>query len=118
MDLGEHLRVVLLSVPEGDDKVAKYPTLFQPADAVLLTKQDLVGVLDWDRAKVYEDLSRLNTRATLIECSQKTGQGMEQWLDWLREQASAACKRRIVGGGLKYPVQSPGDVGTGSGTRR
>ncbi len=86
VDLGEHLRVVLLSVPEGDDKVAKYPTLFQPADAVLLTKQDLVGVLDWDRAKVYEDLSRLNTRATLIECSQKTGQGMEQWLDWLREQ--------------------------------
>lgn len=85
-DLGEHLRVVLLSVPEGDDKVAKYPTLFQPADVVLLTKVDLIGVLDFEKQTVYEDLSRLNTRAALIECSAKTGQGMDLWLAWLQER--------------------------------
>lgn len=85
-DLGEHVRAVLLSVPEGDDKVAKYPTLFQPADAILLTKIDLLGVLDYDRQRVYQDISRINSRATLIELSSHTGQGLEAWLDWLRER--------------------------------
>ena len=84
-DLGEHRRVVLLSVPEGDDKVAKYPTLFQAADCILLTKTDLLGVLEYDAGRVRDDLSRINTRAPLIELSMKTGQGMERWLDWLRE---------------------------------
>jgi len=86
VDLGEHRRVVLLSVPEGDDKVAKYPTLFQPADVILLTKVDLLGALDYQRTKVYEDLSRINTRAPLIELSPATGQGMDRWLDWLKQQ--------------------------------
>jgi len=86
VDLGEHVRVALLSTPEGDDKVAKYPTLFQPADAVLLTKIDLLGALDYDKRKVYEDLSRINTRAVLIELSPKAGAGMERWLAWLRQQ--------------------------------
>ncbi|MEW6198640.1 MAG: hydrogenase nickel incorporation protein HypB [Planctomycetota bacterium] len=86
VDLGEHRRVVLLSVPEGDDKVAKYPTLFQPADVILLTKVDLLGVLDYQRRKVYEDLSRINSRAPLIELSPASGQGMDQWLGWLKRQ--------------------------------
>ncbi len=90
-DLGEHLRVVLLSVAEGDDKVAKYPTLFQPADAILLTKIDLLGVLDWDRARVYEDISRINTRAEVIEISARTGQGMDRWLAWLRQRCRATA---------------------------
>ena len=85
-DLGEHARAVLLSVPEGDDKVAKYPTLFQPADIILLTKVDLIGVLDYSMDRVREDLSHINTRAPLIEFSSKTGQGMDQWLAWLRPQ--------------------------------
>jgi len=86
VDLGEHLRAVLLSVPEGDDKVAKYPTLFQPASVILLTKVDLLGLLDYERDKVYEDVSRVNTSAPLIELSPKTGQGMDRWLAWLQEQ--------------------------------
>ncbi len=85
-DLGEHLRVVLLSLPEGDDKVAKYPTLFQPADAILLTKIDLARVLDWNRERVYEDISRVNTRAAVMEVSSRTGQGLDRWLDWLRQR--------------------------------
>jgi len=87
-DLGEHRRVALISVPEGDDKVAKYPTLFQPADAILLTKVDLLGVLDYRRETVYEDLSRINTRAPLIELSSTTGQGLDRWLAWLMQQRS------------------------------
>ena len=71
-------------MPEGDDKVAKYPTLFQPADVILLNKIDLIGVLDYETSRVRDDLSRINTRAPLIETSTKTGQGMDEWLDWLR----------------------------------
>jgi hydrogenase nickel incorporation protein HypB len=93
-DLGEHLRVVLLSVPEGDDKVAKYPTLFQPADVILLTKTDLIGIVDFDSAKVYEDISRLNARAPLIELSARNGQGVERWLDWLRERQAERTTNR------------------------
>lgn len=88
-DLGEHRRAVLLSVPEGDDKVAKYPTLFQPADVILLTKVDLLDVLDYHRERVYEDLSQINSRAPLIECSPQTGQGLDRWLAWLQQQRSS-----------------------------
>jgi hydrogenase nickel incorporation protein HypB len=101
-DLGEHVRVALLSVPEGDDKVAKYPTLFQQADAILLTKVDLLGVLDFDVQRVRDDLSRINTRAPLIELSAGRGDGMEQWLDWLREQ------RRQRPGGPVEQRSAPG----------
>lgn len=82
-DLGEHLRVALLSVPEGDDKVAKYPVLFQKADAILLTKVDLLDVLDYDMSRVRGDLSKVNTAAALIELSCKTGDGLDEWLNWL-----------------------------------
>ena len=85
-DLGEQRRVALLSIPEGDDKVAKYPTLFQPADVILLTKIDLLGVLDYRLQRVYEDVSRINTRAPLMELAAKTGQGMDRWVSWLRQQ--------------------------------
>ncbi|HBF34726.1 TPA: hydrogenase accessory protein HypB, partial [Candidatus Sumerlaeota bacterium] len=85
-DLGEHARAILLSVPEGDDKVAKYPTLFQPADIILLTKVDLLDVLDYDKNRVVEDLKQINTHAPLVDVSVKTGAGMEVWLDWLMQK--------------------------------
>jgi hydrogenase nickel incorporation protein HypB len=85
-DLGEHARAILLSVPEGDDKVGKYPTLFQAADVILLTKVDLLGVLDYDAGRVRADLARINTRAPLIELSNKTGRGLDEWLGWLGRQ--------------------------------
>ena len=85
-DLGEHVRVAMLSVPEGDDKVAKYPTLFQPADVILLNKTDLSELLGHDTDRVREDLAQINTRAPFFELSCKTCQGMELWLSWLREQ--------------------------------
>ncbi len=85
-DLGEHRRVALLSVPEGDDKVAKYPTLFQTADCILLTKVDLLGILDFDMSRVESDLAEINSAAPLIRLSTKSGEGFEAWLAWLRGQ--------------------------------
>jgi len=87
-DLGEKLRVAMLSIPEGDDKVAKYPTLFQPADAVIINKIDLADILDCDLGRIRSDLDQLNTRAPRFELSTKTGLGLEEWLDWLREQCN------------------------------
>ena len=78
-DLGEQRRVALLSIPEGDDKVAKYPTLFQPADVILLTKIDLLGVLDYRLQRVYEDVSRINTRAPLMELAANSERN-ELWI--------------------------------------
>lgn len=85
-DLGEHARVVLLSVPEGDDKVAKYPTLFQRADLILITKIDLLHVIEFDMDRVHDDLSRINTRAPVLKIASKTSIGMQPWLDWLYAQ--------------------------------
>ncbi len=85
-DLGEHVRVAMLSVPGGDDKAGKYPTLFQPADVILLNKIDLIGVLEYDRSRVRDDLSRINTRAPFLAMSAKTGEGPAEWLDCLRNR--------------------------------
>ena len=85
-DLGEHLRVALLSAPEGDDKVAKYPVLFQQADAILLNKVDLLAALEYDTNRVRDDLAKVNTSAPLIELSCKTGEGLDKWLKWLGER--------------------------------
>jgi len=82
-DLGEHARVAMLSTTEGDDKVAKYNTLFQPADVILLNKMDLEEILGYDKTRAYNDLLRINTRAPVIELSVRTGLGMDAWLDWL-----------------------------------
>lgn len=85
-DLGENLKVVLLSVPEGDDKVAKYPTVFRVADLVLLTKVDLLDVLDFNVNRVRYDIEKLNSNVPLIEFSSKSGVGINAWLEWLRKE--------------------------------
>ncbi len=88
-DLGEHRRVAMLSVPEGADKVAKYPTLFQPADLILLNKIDLAPLLDYDVELVRTDLAQINTRAPLVLLSARSGEGLAGWLDWLRAELAA-----------------------------
>ncbi len=85
-DLGQHKNIVLLSVPEGDDKPAKYPVMFRTADMVMLSKADLLPLLDDfspDRAATY--LRNLANPAPLIRVSAKSGDGMQDWLQWLRE---------------------------------
>lgn len=91
-DLGEHKRIAMLSVPEGDDKVAKYPTLFQPADLIILNKTDLIELLEFDVEQVKTDLARINTRAPLLLLSARTGEGMDGWFDWL-----SACRSETTG---------------------
>jgi hydrogenase nickel incorporation protein HypB len=93
-DLGQHLNIVLLSVPEGDDKPAKYPVMFRKADMVLISKADLLPLLDDfspQRAENY--LRNLASTAPMINVSAKSGDGMENWLQWLRE---AIAKNRLV----------------------
>jgi len=85
-DLGQHKNVVLLSIPEGDDKPAKYPVMFRTADMVILSKADLLPVLDDfspERAESY--LRNLASEAPLIRASSKSVDGLNSWLEWLRE---------------------------------
>ena len=93
-DLGENAKVILYSIPEGDDKVAKYPTIFRVADLVLLTKIDLLGVLDFDISKVRRDIAKLNSNVEVLEFSSKTGRGMQRWLDWLTNQRKQHVGRK------------------------
>jgi len=82
-DLGERLRVVLLSAAEGEDKPLKYPPIFKSAHVVLLTKVDVAGVLGFDRAAAAENVRRIAPQATLIELSARTGEGIGKWYDLL-----------------------------------
>jgi hydrogenase nickel incorporation protein HypB len=82
--LGEHKNAVLMSLPEGDDKVAKYPTLFQAADVVLLSKIDLAAVMDFDEQRMRDDLAQVNSRAPLLRISTRSGAGLQAWLDWVQ----------------------------------
>ncbi len=82
--LGQGYDVVLLSVPEGDDKPEKYPVMFRMANKVLMTKIDLLPYFDdFSPRRVREHINRLGNRGEVLALSAKTGQGMEQWLDWL-----------------------------------
>jgi hydrogenase nickel incorporation protein HypB len=82
-DLGEKMRVVLLSAAEGEDKPLKYPPIFKSAHVVLLTKMDVAEVLGFDRAAAAENVRRIAPQARLIELSARSGEGIEQWYDLL-----------------------------------
>jgi hydrogenase nickel incorporation protein HypB len=85
-DLGEHLRLVILSVPEGDDKIAKYPPIFQRSDVLVISKIDLLPHFDFDVARVKEDMKRLSPDAPVFQVSAKTGQGMDELVAWLSDR--------------------------------
>jgi len=88
-DLGQHRNVTLLSVPEGDDKPAKYPVMFRASDLVLLSKTDLLPVLeDFHPENARRHLRDLANPAPVFELSAKTGNGMAQWLHWLCAEIS------------------------------
>jgi hydrogenase nickel incorporation protein HypB len=84
--LGEKIRVVVLSVPEGDDKPAKYPGTFAKADVLLINKIDLHEHINFDIERVIKDVKTLNPDITIFEISAITGEGMDDWCDWLLEQ--------------------------------
>ena len=108
-DLGQHLNITLLSVPEGDDKPAKYPVMFRAADLVLLTKTDLLPVLDDfdpERAETY--LRNLASVAPALRLSARKGDGMDAWLDWLDQERTAHAARRGEGATRRPAVQADG----------
>jgi hydrogenase nickel incorporation protein HypB len=82
-DLGEDLRVVLLSSTEGEDKPLKYPPMFHSADVAILTKSDLATAAGFDRKVALANLHRISHHATVFELSARTGEGMEAWCDFL-----------------------------------
>jgi hydrogenase nickel incorporation protein HypB len=89
-DLGENLRLVLLSVTEGEDKPLKYPTIFQTADVAVLTKLDLAAAAEFDLSAAREHIQTVRPGMQVFEVSAKTGAGLEAWLQFLLQQAATA----------------------------
>jgi hydrogenase nickel incorporation protein HypB len=92
-DLGEDLRVVLLSVTEGEDKPLKYPPMFHSANAAIITKTDMASAADFNGDLALANLRRVSHHARIFELSAKTGDGMKAWLDFLVEQHAAANRK-------------------------
>ena len=109
-DLGQHLNVTLLSVTEGDDKPAKYPVMFRAADLMLLTKTDLLDVLDdFDTKKAELNLRQLASDAPVIELSSRRGgEGLSTWITWLKQQVEDQLSRVKNGESLKPRIQKEG----------
>jgi hydrogenase nickel incorporation protein HypB len=85
-DLGEASKVVIISVTEGDDKPLKYPTMFAAADLCLINKMDLLPYVDFDVDKCEEAARTVNPRLEFRRVSATTGEGLDQWYDWLRSR--------------------------------
>jgi hydrogenase nickel incorporation protein HypB len=85
-DLGEKIRVALLSVTEGEDKPLKYPTMFNSADAAVITKMDIAGPCDFDREAALKNINEIRPGIRIFETSAKTGAGMQEWLDYLADE--------------------------------
>jgi len=85
-DTGAHKNVMILSVPEGDDKPLKYPLMFTICDVLLVNKIDYLSLSDFDMAAMRKRVLTLNPNIKIIEVSCKTGAGIEEWVDWLKNE--------------------------------
>ncbi len=83
-DTGAHKNVMILSVPEGDDKPLKYPLMFSLCDVILLSKIDSISCFEFDFEVVKERILKLNSKAEIFELSAKTGVGVAAWVEWLQ----------------------------------
>ena len=88
-DVGADLNVMLLSVPEGDDKPLKYPLMFTVSQAALVSKMDVAPVFDFDLARFKENIAPLNPDMTVIPLSAVTGEGFDAWLQYLKGKVNA-----------------------------
>ncbi len=87
-DTGASKNAMILSVPEGDDKPLKYPLMFSICDVVVVNKTDVLPYFDFDLDRCRENILRRNPNAKIIPVCAKTGEGVDQWAAWLREQVS------------------------------
>ena len=94
-DLGEACKVVILSVTEGEDKPLKYPNMFAAAGLMLLNKTDLLPHVEFDVARCLDYARRVNPDIRILQLSARTGDGMEAWLDWVRQGQRAALTQRV-----------------------
>lgn len=85
-DTGAQLRVMIISVPEGDDKPLKYPLMFRNSDALIISKTDALPWFDFDVERCTERARKLNPEIAVFPLSAKTGEGMDAWEAWLRRQ--------------------------------
>jgi len=85
-EVGEHAKVALLSVTEGEDKPLKYPIMFQEADCLIISKIDLVPYLEIDVERMEANIRQINPTAKILQISAKTGQGLEDWFNWISSQ--------------------------------
>ncbi len=92
-DLGETHRIAVLSVPEGNDKILKYPVMFQKTELVVVNKTDLTPYLEFSIEQAIEDLKVINPESRLIPLSAKTNEGMEEWLQWVRSVYQKCSKQ-------------------------
>ncbi|MBO8126659.1 MAG: hydrogenase nickel incorporation protein HypB [Firmicutes bacterium] len=92
-DLGEDAKIVVLSVPEGDDKPAKYPGIFRRAKVLLLNKIDLLEISGFDKEKALRDLAEINPDITVFETSATKGTGMDEWCQWLADRVAEKKKK-------------------------
>lgn len=86
--VGEHAKVVVLSITEGEDKPLKYPLVFRQSAAVLLNKIDLLPYTDFALDSAIRDITGLNPQAALLQLSCRNGTGLDNWLVWLKQQVS------------------------------
>jgi hydrogenase nickel incorporation protein HypB len=91
--LGEHKRMVISSLPEGDDKPAKYPVIFADADAVVINKLDFLPYVEFDIDSFLNALKGLNPKIEIFQVSCKTGAGIEDWCAWLLKELEATKQR-------------------------
>ncbi len=84
-EVGEHAKVALLSVTEGEDKPLKYPIMFQEADCLLITKMDLAPYLEIDLDKLINNVRQINSHVTIIPVSSKTEFGLNEWFTWVQD---------------------------------
>ena len=88
-DTGAVKNAAILSVPEGDDKPLKYPLMFQICDVVLINKTDVLPYFDFDMEKCRGNIRMRNPNAKVIPICAKTGEGVDEWADWLRAEVKA-----------------------------
>lgn len=92
-DTGAMKNVMILSVPEGDDKPLKYPLMFSVSDVLLVNKMDYLPLSDFNLDLLRERVMRLNSRIQIFEVSAKTGQGMDAWTSWLSRAVRGTVDR-------------------------
>ena len=95
-EVGEHRKVALLSVTEGDDKPLKYPVMFREADCVLITKTDLLPYLPVEVERIEAHIGQVNPRCTVLRVSATSGEGLDEWHSWVHQQLADQRQSRAA----------------------